>query len=170
MPVSLPARMSLLEALLVLVAGLAAGTINTVVGSGTLITFPVLLALGYAPVTANVSNTVGLVPGGVAGALGYRPELAGQKPRVLRLGTMSMLGALVGAILLLVLPAGAFEAIVPAFIAVALVLIIVQPRINSALAHRPRPAAGSEGPGTLVLVFLTGIYGGYFGAAQGIML
>src|SRR3954464_11129952 len=113
MPVSLPARMTLLEALLVLAAGVAAGTINTVVGSWTLITFPVLLALGYAPVTANVSNNVGLVPGSVSGALGMRPELAGQRARLLRLGSASTLGGVLGAILLLVLPSSAFRAIVP---------------------------------------------------------
>ncbi len=73
-------------------AGLAAGTINTVVGSGTLITFPVLLAFGYPPVTANVSNTIGLVPGSVSGAIGYRRELVGQRARMLRLGAMSLLG------------------------------------------------------------------------------
>src|SRR5215469_10169907 len=93
------------EALAIALAGFAAGTINTVVGSGTLITFPVLLAFGYAPVTANVSNTVGLVPGSVSGAIGYRRELAGQRSRAVRLGTMSALGSLTGAVLLLVAPA-----------------------------------------------------------------
>ena len=78
--------MSLPECLLVLVAGAFAGTINTVVGSGTLVTFPVLLAVGYSPVVANVSNTLGLVPGSVSGAIGYREELAGQRTRVLTLG------------------------------------------------------------------------------------
>src|SRR6476659_9406526 len=102
-------------------AGLAAGTINTVVGSGTLITFPVLLAFGYAPVTANVSNTIGLVPGSVSGSIGYRRELAGQRATVLRLGAMSVLGGVTGAVLLLVLPASAFKDVVPVFIAIAVV-------------------------------------------------
>src|SRR5208282_1534111 len=97
--------MSAGEIIAIAFAGLAAGTINTVVGSGTLITFPVLLAFGYAPVTANVSNTVGLVPGSVSGAIGYRRELAGQRQQALRLGAMSILGGATGAVLLLVLPA-----------------------------------------------------------------
>src|SRR3954452_1920249 len=104
--------MDLLEPLAIGAAGVVAGTINTVVGSGTLITFPVLLAFGYPPVTANVSNTIGLVPGSVSGAIGYRRELEGQRPRVLRLGTASLLGGTTGAVLLLVLPASAFKAIV----------------------------------------------------------
>ena len=117
-------------------AGMAAGTINTVVGSGTLITFPVLLAFGYAPVTANVTNTVGLVPGSVSGAIGYRRELAGQRGTAIRLGSMSVLGGATGAVLLLVLPSSAFKAIVPVFIAIALVLTVFQPRIARALAAR----------------------------------
>src|SRR5215475_7796430 len=106
-----------LHALAIFAAGIAAGTINTVVGSGTLITFPVLLAFGYAPVTANVSNTIGLAPGSVSGAIGYRAELAGQRERAIRLGTMSVLGGVTGAVLLLVLPSSAFKEIVPVFIA-----------------------------------------------------
>src|SRR6267143_3244850 len=97
--------MSVGEVLAIAAAGMAAGAINTLVGSGTLITFPVLLAWGYAPVTANVSNTVGLVPGSVSGAFGYRRELAGQGGRLLRLGSASVLGGVTGAVLLLVLPA-----------------------------------------------------------------
>ncbi|HTA13117.1 MAG TPA: sulfite exporter TauE/SafE family protein, partial [Solirubrobacteraceae bacterium] len=115
--------MSAGEIVAVALAGLAAGAINTLVGSGTLITFPVLLAFGYAPVTANVSNTIGLVPGSVSGAIGYRRELAGQRGRALRFGTMSVAGGITGAVLLLVLPASAFKAIVPVFIAVALILV-----------------------------------------------
>src|SRR5271167_1051572 len=162
--------MSLGEVVAIALAGLAAGTINTLVGSGTLITFPVLLAFGYAPVTANVSNTIGLVPGSASGAFGYRRELAGQRARVLRLGTMSVLGGITGAVLLLVLPASAFKAIVPVFIAAALVLTLAQPRINRALASRPRRTAAHGGVLTALPVYLTGVYGGYFGAAQGILL
>src|SRR6476469_145535 len=101
-------------------AGLAAGAINTIVGSGTLVTFPVLLAFGYSPVTANVSNTVGLVPGSISGAYGYREELGGQRRQAARLGFMSAAGGITGARLLLVLPASAFKSIVPGFIAAAL--------------------------------------------------
>src|SRR6476661_1832089 len=120
----------------VLLAGLAAGTINTVVGSGTLITFPTLLAFGVPPVTANVSNTIGLVPGSVSGAVGYRRELSGQRRRVLRFGAASVLGGATGAVLLLVLPASAFKAIVPAFIVLALALILLQPALNRWLLGR----------------------------------
>jgi uncharacterized protein len=158
------------EIIAIALAGLAAGTVNTVVGSGTLITFPVLLAFGYSPVTANVSNTIGLVPGSVSGAIGYRRELAGQRRRALRLGTCSVLGAILGAVLLLVLPEAAFKAIVPVFIASALVLVVLQPRINQALAERNSRVAHEHGILTPLAIFATGIYGGYFGAAQGILL
>ncbi|MDQ6746289.1 MAG: sulfite exporter TauE/SafE family protein [Actinomycetota bacterium] len=163
--------MTPLHALAIFAAGVLAGTINTVVGSGTLFTFPVLLALGYAPVTANVSNTIGLVPGSVAGAIGYRRELRGQGARTVRLAAASLLGGTVGAILLLTLPAAAFKAIVPVFIVLALALILAQPRMTRALDRRrtrARPPAG--GVAALVGVLVSGVYGGYFGAAQGILL
>jgi uncharacterized protein len=151
-------------------AGMAAGGINTLVGSGTLITFPVLLAFGYSPVTANVSNTIGLVPGSASGAYGYRRELAGEWTRTLRFALASVLGGIIGAILLLELPDSAFETIVPAFIALALVLVVLQPRLDRIVAeHRPPPDAQGTGL-PRVGVFFAGIYGGYFGAAQGILL
>jgi uncharacterized membrane protein YfcA len=158
------------HALAIFAAGIAAGTINTVVGSGTLITFPVLVALGYPPVVANVSNTIGLVPGSVTGVIGYRAELSGQRRRLITLMPASLVGAVIGAVLLLSLPSSAFEAIVPVFIAIALAAIIAQPRLVAILSAR-RPA-GPPHPGPLLLaaVGLTGVYGGYFGAAQGIML
>jgi uncharacterized protein len=162
--------MSIGEIVAIAIAGLAAGAINTLVGSGTLITFPVLLAFGYAPVTANVSNTIGLVPGSVSGAIGYRRELAGQRARVLRFGTMSVAGGITGAVLLLVAPATAFKAIVPVFIAIALVLTLLQPRLTRMLARRE---IDLERKGALLVplaICLTGVYGGYFGAAQGILL
>lgn len=164
--------MTLLQCLLVLAAGVGAGTINTVVGSGTLITFPVLLGVGYSPITANVSNSLGLVPGSLSGAYGYRRELAGQRARVLRYGTASLLGGATGAGLLFVLPASAFEAIVPAMIAIALTLVILQPRLARVLGARRHPDAPPRegGAGTFALGYLTGVYGGYFGAAQGIIL
>jgi uncharacterized protein len=130
----------------------------------------VLLAFGYAPVVANVSNTIGLVPGSGSGAIGYRRELRGQRRRTIPLVAASVVGGLTGAVLLLVLPASAFKAIVPAFIAIALVLILVQPRITRALAaRRPRPTGRAGAAGTLA-VMGSGLYGGYFGAAQGILL
>jgi len=164
---------SLLEAAAILLAGVAAGAINAVVGSGTLITFPTLLAFGVPPVTANVSNNLGLVPGSVAGAIGYRRELRGQRSRVLRLLSASFAGGLAGAVLLLVLPEGAFEAIVPVLIALGVALVIFQPRLSAWVAARAehRPESTRDGawwvwPGVL----LTGVYGGYFGAAQGVLL
>lgn len=163
--------MSPIDAVLVLLAGVGAGTINTVVGSGTLITFPTLLALGYPPVLANVSNNIGLAPGSLAGAIGYRRELAGQRDRLLRLGSASLLGAIVGAVLLLTLPGSAFEAVVPVLIGLGCVMVLVQPRIQARVAGRRtsrRPPHGSTA--VWVLVGLTGVYGGYFGAAQGVLL
>jgi len=161
------------EAIAILLAGVAAGTINTVVGSGTLITFPTLLAFGVPPVTANVSNTVGLVPGSVSGAVGYRRELSWQRARVLRLCVASLIGGLAGALLLLVLPAGAFAAIVPALILLGLVLVVFQPRISAWVAVRHDARGGLPHHGAWWVwpaVLLTGVYGGYFGAAQGVLL
>jgi uncharacterized membrane protein YfcA len=159
-----------LHAVAIFAAGIAAGTINTVVGSGTLITFPTLLAFGYAPVVANVSNTIGLVPGAVSGAVGYRRELEGQRQRALALAAAALCGGTTGAVLLLILPASAFKAIVPFFIAVALVLILTQKQLNRLLGNRRRARGERVGPGTLVGTFFSGIYGGYFGAAQGILM
>ncbi|MBK8469359.1 MAG: sulfite exporter TauE/SafE family protein [Candidatus Phosphoribacter sp.] len=165
--------MSLLDAVLILLAGVGAGTINTIVGSGTLITFPTLLFLGYPPLAANVSNNIGLVAGGLSGSWGYRRELRGQGDLLRRLLPMSLLGAVVGAGLLLTLPASAFRAIVPVLIALALLLVIFGPRLQRAAAARHTDTAGmpSWRPRALAGgVFVGGVYGGYFGAAQGVLL
>ncbi|HET8607361.1 MAG TPA: sulfite exporter TauE/SafE family protein [Gaiellaceae bacterium] len=162
--------MGVLEALAIAGGGVAAGAINAMVGSGTLITFPLLLAFGYAPVTANVSNTIGLVPGSLSGVYGYRRELEGQRARTTRLAIASVLGGIVGAVLLLELPAGAFKRIVPIFIGIALVLVLVQPRLSRRLAARRAAAPEHGGPLTLAGLFACGVYGGYFGAAQGIII
>jgi uncharacterized membrane protein YfcA len=164
---------NLLEAVAILLAGVAAGTINTVVGSGTLITFPALLAVGLSPVTANASNTIGLVPGSVSGAWGYRAELAGQRPRLLRLASASLLGGIAGAVLLLVLPSSAFDAIVPVLIALGVVLVILGPRIQTRVAARAAARGGLpvHGAGWVwPAIGGAGVYGGYFGAAQGVLL
>src|ERR1017187_10760780 len=150
--------MSLGEVISIALAGLAAGTINTVVGSGTLITFPVLLAFGYAPVTANVSNTIGLVPGAASGAIGYRRELAGQGKMAVRFGAMSVLGGVTGAVLLLVLPASAFKDVVPVFIAIALVLTVSQPRLVRWLSKREIDLEHKRNVLTPLAVYLTGVY------------
>jgi uncharacterized membrane protein YfcA len=156
------------EAAAIFSAGLAAGTINTIVGSGSLITFPTLLAFGYAPLQANVSNTVGLVPGSASGAVGYRRELVGQRSRAVRLGLASGAGGLTGGVLLLAFP-GAFAAIVPVLIAVALILVAAGPWLSKALARHRH--AESERSWTLAALFYaTAIYGGYFGAGMGIIM
>jgi uncharacterized membrane protein YfcA len=157
------------EAVAIFAAGGAAGTINTIVGSGTLITFPVLLGFGFPPVTANVSNTIGLVPGSVSGAVGYRAELAGQGRRAVWLGIPSVAGGIAGAILLLTIPASAFKSIVPGFIAAALVLVVAQPWLTRRLAGRHDHPLNARGALPLSL-FTIGVYGGYFGAAQGILI
>ncbi len=162
--------MTALEIAVVVAAGLFAGGINSVVGSGTLVTFPVLLALGYPPVVANVSNSLGLVPGSVGGAVGYRRELKGQTGRLLRFGAVTAAGAVVGALLLLVLPPGAFEAVVPVLIVVALVLVVLQPFIARKLAERSPDRHPHGGVPLLIGVFFVGMYGGYFGAAQGVIM
>jgi uncharacterized protein len=157
------------DALLVGLAGLGAGTINAVVGSGTLITFPTLLAVGLPPVVANVSNTVGLVPGSIASSWGYRGELAGQRPRVLRLATATVVGATLGAVLLLVLPESSFVAIVPVLILLGCVLVLIQPWVMRRLGEHPaRPDHG--GPLVWLLILAIGVYGGYLGAGQGVLL
>ena len=161
--------MTVLEVLAVIGAGLAAGTINTVVGSGTLVTFPALLAVGLPPVTANVTNTVGLVPGSISGAVGYRRELAGQRRRLLILGTASVVGGILGGLLLLALPPAAFEVAVPILIALACVLVVLQPWLVSRLGSR-RGRTAHGGLPVLVGVTASGMYGGYFGAAQGVLL
>ena len=163
--------MTILQMVVVLLAGVAAGSINTVVGSGTLITFPTLLAFGIPPVTANVSNTIGLVPGSVSGAYGYRRELSGQGSRAKYLGAGSLLGGVIGAALLLVLPSSAFSDIVPVLILLGLVLVVLQPRISAWVAARHGGARDGDGPWWVwPSVAATGVYGGYFGAAQGVIL
>jgi len=161
----------------IFLAGIGAGTINTVVGSGTLVTFPTLLAFGYPPVTATMSNAVGLVPGNISGTWGYRRELAGQGDRLRWQVPGSFLGALTGAWLLLHLPETTFRKVVPVLLVFALILVIAQPRIQ-AWARRRAEAAGRDHDQItrsrmvllVVSTYLTGVYGGYFAAAQGIVL
>lgn len=169
--------MSAWEIVAIFLAGMAAGTINTIVGSGSLITFPTLLAFGYPAVGANISNNIGMVFGGISGTWGYRDELGGQAGRIRLLAPASLLGSVTGALLLLSLPAGAFKAIVPILIVIALVLVIVQPRMQPALARRRerlQAETGQQHRGqrvvSVVAVYATGVYGGYFGAAQGVLL
>ncbi len=159
-----------LQAVLVVAAGMGAGTINTIVGSGSLITFPTLLAVGLPPITANVSNNIGLVPGVASGVYGYRRELVGQGRRARTLATASALGGLTGATLLLTLPSEVFDVLVPVLILVAVSLMAGQPRLAVWVARRRSEGARDVGAAPLVIGFATGIYGGYFGAAQGVIL
>ena len=175
--------MGIAEDLAIFVAGVGAGTLNAIVGSGSLITFPTLLAFGIAPVVANVSNNVGLVPGNASAAWGYRRELAGQRSRLLWLGIFSALGSVAGAAALLALPAGAFKLIVPALILLSCALVLLQPRLSARIAARRererqdagagdgnRDRAARGGPVLAGGLFGAGIYGGYFGAAQGVLV
>ena len=162
--------MSFWSAVAIALAGTAAGMINTIVGSGTLITFPTLLFFGVNPLAANVSNTVGLVAGGASGAWGYRHELTGQAPTLRRLLPLSFIGSVIGATLLLVLPPSAFNAIVPALIGIALVLVLVGPRIQARATRDRHAPAAWHAPVMGAGVLVGGMYGGYFGAAQGVLL
>ncbi|HLM19132.1 MAG TPA: sulfite exporter TauE/SafE family protein [Acidimicrobiia bacterium] len=162
--------MSVLEALLLVGAAFFAGTINTIVGSGSLITFPTLLAIGYSPVVANVSNTVGITFGSMSGAFGYRRELGGQRHRTTVLGTASLVGGIAGGVLLLTLPSSVFDAVVPVLIILAVVLVILQPRLSRLVAERRSRVVEHGGVELWIGIFLTGVYGGYFGAAQGVIL
>jgi len=160
------------QAVEIFLAGGAAGTINTLVGSGTLVTFPVLLAVGIPPVTANVSNNIGLVPGSVSGAWGYRHELAGQRIRVAHLATASLVGGFLGAAAVIVLPSGAFDAIVPILVSLGLLVMAFGPRLVRRAAARRTDSHVNDGPPRWLwaAVGLTAVYGGYFGAAQGVLL
>lgn len=161
--------MSPLTALAVAIAGLAAGAINAVVGSGSLVTFPTLVGAGFAPVLANVSNTVGLVPGSTSAVVAYRRELSGQRSRVVLLGCLAVGGGVSGGVLLLELPGTVFEKVVPVLILVASALIAIQPRLSRRL-ERGGPRLANGGPPLYASVFATAVYGGYFGAAQGVIL
>lgn len=184
--------MSPAELALVLGAGVVAGGINTVVGSGSLVTFPLLVALGLSPVAANISSKLGILPGGVSGTWGYRRELRDLRHLFGPLLATSAVGGLAGALLLLVLPSETFDAVVPVLIALAGVLVVAQPAIKRWVARRAqRTAAAGEQPpsspkvtatpgatdgapvalslGLLAGVAAVGVYSGYFGAAQGVM-
>ncbi|MGK2882377.1 MAG: sulfite exporter TauE/SafE family protein [Mycobacterium sp.] len=163
--------------ILIALAGVGAGAINAVVGSGTLITFPTLVALGYPPVTSTMSNAVGLVAGGVSGTWGYREELRGQWKRLRWQILASLLGAGVGAWLLLHLPEKVFTQVVPVLLIGALILVVIGPRIQGWARRRAEESGRSADhvsrgrmAALVIGTFAVGIYGGYFTAAQGILL
>ncbi|MGW3484554.1 sulfite exporter TauE/SafE family protein [Rhodococcus ruber] len=166
--------MTPLELFVVALAGLGAGAINALVGSGTLITFPTLVAFGLPPVTATMSNAVGLVAGGVSSTWGYRRELRGQWPRLRWQIPASVSGAVLGSWLLLNLPESAFETIVPVLLVLALLLVVFQPKLQQWVLRRSSGPAEQIGPARMTALvvgtFAVGVYGGYFTAAQGILL
>jgi uncharacterized membrane protein YfcA len=163
-----PAQVGLLAG-----AALVAGAVNAVAGGGSLISFPALLAVGYPALTANVTNSVALTPGYFGGTLGYRRELAGQRGRILALGVISAVGAVVGAVLLLISSAALFERIVPWLIFLACGLLAAQTRLARLVRER-RPAepagAGGHTAPLFAAQFLAATYGAYFGAGVGIMM
>jgi hypothetical protein len=153
-----------------LLGGLGAGIFNGVAGGGSLISFPLLLALGYPALTANVTNTVGIWPGYVGGAAGFRHQISGQRDRLVRLSPLAVLGGILGAILLLTTPSATFKSIAPWLVLGASLLFALQPLLRRALdgaspaAPRTRPALLAGG------MFVASVYGGYFGAGMGVML
>jgi uncharacterized protein len=159
-------KMSIFEALAIIVAGIGAGAINTIVGSGSLISYPVMVFLGLPPVAANITNTVGLVPGSITGAWAYRRELRNVRPVLVQVGAASVVGAVIGALLLTVLPDQLFQLVVPVLIAGAALLVFFQPRIIEAI----NPAHETRWLPLIAAVFAASIYGGYFSAAQGVIL
>jgi uncharacterized membrane protein YfcA len=162
--------MSLLEALGLAAAGCAAGAINAVAGGGSLISFPALLAAGYAPVTANVTNTVALWPGYVGSAIGFRGQLAGQRRALRALGVTCVAGALAGTVLLLTTPSSWFETLAPWLLLVAAALVGLQPSI----AGRVRELPGGSGEHRSALLHLATLlaaaYGAYFGAGASVVV
>lgn len=165
--------MTLAESLIVLAAGLGAGVLSSTVGVASLLSFPTLVALGLPPVVANVSNTLGLIPGGLSGVVGYREEVREAGPIARAIVVVCALGAVAGAALLLGLPSGVFEAVVPWLILFTCLLVGAQPRIASWLRARhgeEREERRHMSPATTVFATLTGAYGGYFGAGAGVMM
>lgn len=184
--------LDLWQVVVILLAGFWAGTINTVVGSGTLVTFPVLVAMGFPPVTAQISNAMGLVAAGVSGVFGFRRELSASRSVLPALTTASLAGGVVGAFLLMVLPEEVFGVAAPILIAVAICFVLFQPTLSrwvrrrkAGEAEEARGAGGAAGKDPLAapeaptgpvspvlwaLIFAAGIYGGYFVAAQGVLL
>lgn len=161
--------MDVLEHALVLAAAFGAGAVNAVAGGGSLLTFPTLLAVGIDPVPASITNTLGLMPGYLGGTHAYRAELADQRHRVRVLVLPAGVGAVTGALLLLVSPEAVFEAIVPFLVLVAAVVLALQPRIARWVAGR-RGVPVELPPALLVVTFLSGVYGAYFGGALGVIL
>lgn len=179
--------MNWVDSVIIIAAGFAAGAINTIVGAGSLITYPVLVFLGVPPVVANISNTIGLSPGSISGAWAYRSELLGQRTRMWRLVPVTLTGAIIGAVLLIMLPSSTFKIVVPFLILISSILVGIQPWLFSRRGKRSRtaqktailgstpvsrtePIAPTRWAPLMISVFLASVYGGYFSAAQGVIL
>ena len=156
-------------------AGLLAGGVNAMAGGGSLISFPALLAVGLPPVQANVTNTVALFPGYASSVVGSREELRGQGRRAVVAALVAVVGAVLGALLLLTTPGELFTAVVPFLILLACLLLLVQPRLAAVVKRRAAAKGTTESasglsPVLLVAVLLASVYGAYFGAGLGVML
>jgi uncharacterized membrane protein YfcA len=162
--------MATVDLLIVAVVALAAGVINSIAGGGSLILFPVLIALGMNPIAANVTNSIAQWPGYLGGVLGFRPQYAGQRGRLVRFSAVAVVGATVGCVLLLTTPAKAFDLIVPILVLLASLLLAVQPLITGGLRREERPRSSSDPAWLYVVLFLATVYGGYFGGALGVIL
>ncbi len=158
--------MSLPEILAVAAAGALAGVSNAIAGAGSLITFPTLVAIGVPQLAANVTSTVGLIPGALGAAIGYSEEVGSQRARIIRMSVPSLLGAAAGTVLLLQTPNDTFEVIVPALVAVSCVLLLLQPRLVTRVSH----AGNERSPYLFAGLALSGAYAAYFGSAVGILL
>jgi uncharacterized membrane protein YfcA len=156
----------MLSLLAVAAAGAAAGASNALAGAGSLITFPTLIALGVPPLAANVTSTVGLVPGAVGGAIGYADLVREQGQRIARLTVPSLAGAIVGTALLLVTSNDTFEDIVPILVAGSCLLLLFQPRLTPRISH----AGNEHSPFLTAGLVFSGAYAAYFGSAVGILL
>lgn len=154
---------------LLLVAGVLSGVVNALAGGGSLVLFPALLAVGYPPLAANVTNSVAQCPGYLGFALGSRRALRGQRSRVLSTAGVAVAGGLVGSLLLLVLPAAVFDTVVPALVALASLLLGVQPWLSRWIGE-PEPPRPDRRAALVPAVFLGAVYGGYFGGALGVLL
>ncbi|HEY0541837.1 MAG TPA: sulfite exporter TauE/SafE family protein [Actinoallomurus sp.] len=159
-----------METGLLAAAGMAAGVVNAIAGGGSLISFPALLAVGYPTVSANVTNTVALWPGYIGGAVGYRAELSGQRGRAIAFSVTSVVGAVLGCLLLLVTPDGVFTALVPILIVVASLLLALQPWLKKRLTASERLSGRHNQIMLHGGIFFGGVYGAYFGAGLGVML
>lgn len=158
------------DAALIAAAGFVAGSINAVAGGGSLISFPALMAVGFPPLSANVTNSVGMAPGYLGGTLGYRRELASQHHRIRSLVPVAALGGIAGSIALLTTPANAFEGLVPYLILVACLLLASQPRIQRWVRGRPHDGVLRSPWALYLTIFVASLYGAYFGGGLGVVL